>query len=125
MATILVVDDDRFVRGTIRPILEAMGHDIVEAQNGDEGLRLFADTDFDLALVDIVMPIKNGIDTIVAMRQTRPFARIMAISGGGRRGMTQLLEIAEHLGADAALAKPFTSTELIVKVEAQLACTFG
>jgi two-component system, chemotaxis family, chemotaxis protein CheY len=120
MASILVVDDDPMVRVTISEVLESLGHQITLATNGTEAVALFGEAEFDLVLTDIVMPGQNGIDTIVALRRIRPSARIIAMSGGGRTGIKELLPIATLMGACDTLPKPFDSTDLIVKVEAQL-----
>jgi len=113
MARILVVDDDQMVRQTLRLTLERAGHSVRSARNGNEALDLARSAPFDLFIVDIIMPEKEGIQTIIELRQTNPQARIIAISGGGRAGNFDYLEVARRLGATLAMRKPFQPKQLI------------
>src|ERR1700686_4301707 len=113
MARILLVDDDPMVRETIRHILVADAHDVAIAPDGKTALELFRKSYFDLVVTDIIMPEKDGIEVIKEMREMRGTARILAISGGGRIGNTDFLKIAEKLGADAVVAKPFDPDDFI------------
>lgn len=116
MARILVVDDEDLVRMTLRQMLEAAGHEVVEARNGREGLDLQTEHAFDLVLTDIIMPEQEGIETIVQLRRRNPQLRIIAISGGGRTKNMDFLKIAASVGADETLTKPFTTNELTAAV---------
>jgi DNA-binding response OmpR family regulator len=120
MARILIIDDEELIRETIRIRLEQSGHEVVEAANGVEGLRVFAEGRIDLVVTDIIMPDQEGIETIRKIRQRDAAVRIIAISGGGRGRNFQFLDIAQKLGADAALSKPFTGSQLLALVEATL-----
>lgn len=115
---ILVIDDEELVRLTIRSSLEPHGHEVIEAENGVVGLRLFAESDPDLVICDIIMPDKEGIETIAELRRDNPDLPILAISGGGRINKLSYLEIAGQLGANAILPKPFRPKAIIEKVEA-------
>jgi len=117
MARILLIDDDPMVRHTIRHILIAEGHDVTIAQEGKTALELFRSSFFDLVVTDIIMPEKDGIEIIKEMRGMRGTVRILAISGGGRIGNTDFLKIAEKLGADAVIAKPFDPDDLIQRID--------
>lgn len=107
MARILVVDDEPDIRALLEIALKLDGHDVVLAGDGVEGLRCQRDAPADLAIVDIFMPEKEGIETIMEMRQEFPRLPIIAMSGGGRSGNTSFLAQALHLGATRAIAKPF------------------
>ena len=120
MAFILVVDDEPAVREVIRRGLEDAGHTVVEAANGKSGLWIFRETRPDLAIVDLFMPEKEGIETIRDMRAEDPAAKIIAISGGGRHGAKALLAGVTDLGATMTLAKPFQNDELLTAVEQAL-----
>lgn len=113
MARILVVDDEDLVRMTLRQMLEAHGHEVMEAANGRDGLALFASDPADLVVTDIIMPEQEGIETIVQLRRQNPRLKIIAISGGGRTKNMDFLKIASHVGADAILSKPFSTRELL------------
>lgn len=95
MACILVVEDDDFVRFTLRKLLERAGYQVVEATNGDEAIDFFRDSKPDLVITDIVMPKKGGCELIPELRQENPAQKIIAISGGGRTGNMDYLELAK------------------------------
>ena len=81
MARILVVDDDKAVRLLLRAMLERRGHFVVEAENGDEGLRYYRAAPTDLVIVDIQMPVMDGLQMIKELRGDFPTAKIIALSG--------------------------------------------
>jgi CheY-like chemotaxis protein len=120
MARILVIDDEELIRETIRMKLEQSGHVVIEAANGVEGLRALEDGLFDLVVTDIIMPDQEGIETIRKIRHRDPRVAIIAISGGGRGRNYQFLDIAKKLGANEALPKPFTGSQLLALVETTL-----
>lgn len=120
MARILVIDDEELIRETIRMKLEQSGHVVTEAANGVEGLRALEDGLFDLVVTDIIMPEQEGIETIRKIRHRDPQVAIIAISGGGRGRNYQFLDIAKKLGANEALSKPFTGSQLLALVETTL-----
>lgn len=120
MAKILIVDDDEAVRGTIANMLVTAGHLVAESEDGNAGLASAARSAFDLALVDILMPDKEGIETIIELRHQYPALRIVGISGGGRVDFVDFLRLAKELGADATLRKPIHMKELLSTVSALL-----
>ena len=113
MANILVADDEELARFTIREILEAEGHTVVEAKNGVEAIALFNKHPTDLIITDIIMPDKEGIETIIELKRDHPEVKIIAISGGGRTRNLDFLDLAKRYGADVILAKPFSEDELL------------
>jgi len=117
MARILVVDDEDLVRFSVRHMLEDAGHVVEEAADGVEGIARIASQSFDLMVTDIVMPRKEGMETIAEAKQMQPGLRVIAISGGGPVGQFQYLELAKQFGADAVLSKPFKKQELIAMVD--------
>jgi CheY-like chemotaxis protein len=112
MACILVVDDEEFVRATLRQMLEKTGHQVFEAANGIEALCAFEKHEANLVIIDIIMPEKEGIETIMELRQRKPGLKIIAMSGGGRTGNTQYLHLAKSFGANNILPKPFKMGEV-------------
>lgn len=118
---ILVIDDEQLIRLQIRSALELEGYIVHEAANGNEGLARIAEAAPDVVITDILMPDKEGIETILELRRTHPKIRIIAISGGGRTGNKDFLRTAKHLGADRTLAKPFGLAELLRLVREVLA----
>lgn len=84
MARILVVDDDEeLARFTIREILTKAGHAIVEAENGNVAIECQKAEPFDLIVTDIIMPGKDGVETIAELKRDDPWPTVLAISAGG------------------------------------------
>jgi DNA-binding response OmpR family regulator len=121
MAKILVIDDEPMVLRTLERLLKRADHEVQLADNGMEGLRAFRRIKPDLVITDIVMPVKEGLDTIRLLRSWAPELQIIAISGGNRLGSTNLLAQAAELGADSILTKPFDPAELLARVSHCLA----
>ena len=107
------MDDDELLRGALRVALEAAGYEVVEAADGDAGLRLQRDHPADLVLVDIFMPVRDGLEVIKALRVESPRAKIIAMSGGGKTGQIEVLRAAAAFGASRTLLKPFQPRELL------------
>jgi two-component system, chemotaxis family, chemotaxis protein CheY len=116
MPKILVIDDDPLVRSTVARILRHRGYEAILAEDGHKGLKLFQSEAPDLVITDIIMPDREGIETIREMRAVRADVKIIAISGGGRLGNLDLLAMAGKLGADEIVAKPFDAAELVAPV---------
>lgn len=117
---ILVIDDDPAILLMIEIILTGAGYRVTCAPDGDEGVRLFRALRPDLVITDVIMPVREGIETILAIRQDQPNAKIIAMSGGGRTASRDLLTMARRLGADRIMSKPFTIDELTAVVEQTL-----
>ena len=116
MARLLVVDDDRVLRAALRIVLEGAGYDVLEAADGDAGLRLYSEHGADLVLVDIFMPGRDGLEVIRALRGAIPRPTMIAMSGGGRTGRLDLLEAAAAFGAARTLRKPFEARALLAAI---------
>jgi DNA-binding response OmpR family regulator len=113
VARILIIDDDDQIRRMLCQALEQAGYEAVEARDGQEGLEHFRATPIDLIITDILMPGKEGLETIMELRRAVPGIKIIAISGGGQTGNMTFLEVARYLGAQRALQKPFELRELL------------
>jgi CheY-like chemotaxis protein len=111
MARVLVIDDDAAMRRMMARVLSGAGHQVREAADGDEGLAAFAAEGADLVVCDLVMPDREGIETIRELRRAAPQLPILAVSGGGFPSV--YLQSAVRLGASAALVKPFRAAELL------------
>ena len=116
MPRILVIDDDSQIRELLRKILEREGYEVFLAQDGEEGVKLQRQTDADIIITDIIMPEKEGIETIVEIKRDSPETKIIVISGGGRLDATSLLEMADRLGVHYSFEKPFDRQELLAAV---------
>ena len=117
---VLVIDDEHSIRHTLRRLLEAHGCEVVTANDGRHGMALFREEHPDLVITDIIMPEREGLETITAIRREDSSVKILAISGGGRVVNQDFLAVARKLGADAALAKPFDCAELIASLHSLL-----
>jgi DNA-binding response OmpR family regulator len=120
MARILVIDDDGLLRGAIRVALESAGYEVIEAADGDAGLRLHREQGADLVVVDLFMPERDGLEVIRAMRAEAPGAKIIAMSGGSSLRL-DLLAAAAAFGASRTLRKPFPPSMLLAAVRELLA----
>jgi DNA-binding response OmpR family regulator len=116
MAKILVVDDDTLVRTSLSYALEDAGHQVVQAGNGDEGLAALHRESFDVVVLDILMPEREGIETIREIRKKWPVLPVLAISGGDKTGWRDFLRMASALGANDTMAKPFTASDFVDRV---------
>ena len=116
MARILLIEDDDSVRTLLFLALVHVGHTVIEARNGREGLNLFRSAPFDLVITDIVMPEKEGFEVLMKIRKRNPSLKIIAISGGGLHNAAHYLHTAKLLGAAKVLAKPFSNEELMAAV---------
>jgi CheY-like chemotaxis protein len=117
--SVLLIDDDlEFLRQMTVAFVGA-GYVVQAAPDGESGLARFLASPTDLVVTDIIMPNREGIETILALKKARPSVRILAISGGSRVGPADFLELAGHVGADGVLPKPFRLSDLI-KLAAQL-----
>ena len=107
---ILVVDDDAAIRSLFHKILARAGYHVMEAADGAQALAAVRKGGVDVVITDLIMPEKEGIETIVEIRKNHPQVKIAAVSGafGGR-----YLETASLLGADATLAKPVSEETLL------------
>jgi len=115
---VCVIDDNELVRTTICNALREAGFEAVEAEDGIAGLKVIAESKARVAVIDIVMPVREGHDVIVDATRQFPELKVLAVSGGGMAGPTEYLELALQLGAHDALAKPFRNAELVRKVKA-------
>ena len=113
MVNILVADDDPSIRHLYKLVLEREGHKVYLANDGVEALVQAKKHHIDVLITDIIMPRKEGIETIVEIREMNSEIKIIAISGGGRRGNQDFLKMAKMVGANYSLAKPFEPHDLL------------
>src|SRR5690349_14924753 len=121
MSRILIIDDDEQIRSLLRQMLERAGHEIIDASNGVEGMHIFRAENPDLVITDLIMPEKEGIETLTELRREFPTVPVIAMSGGGRLGTRDYLPIAKQLGARRTIAKPFSRDEMLEAVKSVLA----
>ena len=117
---ILVIDDDINLSGFLAHFLAAAGYRVITAPDGSQGVAHYLEETPDAVLVDLLMPVKDGIETILELRKWNPNARIVAMSGGGQIEGFHYLDIAVKLGANVALEKPIDTARLLAVLRALL-----
>lgn len=117
MQRILIIDDDHHILLMVKKMLERAGFEVDLASNGNEGLELFKRMPLDLVITDIIMPEKEGLETIREMKRLSPDLKIIAMSGGGKVTSDNYLNTARIFGATRILAKPFSQKEMVSAVK--------
>ncbi len=113
-ALIVIVDDETVSRKILRARLEAAGHEVQEAKDGQEGVDLFTADPPDVALVDLIMPVKDGTETIKEIRELHPSAKIIAMSAGAY----DYPAVERVPGANRTFSKPLEMDQVLEAIEA-------
>ncbi len=114
--SVLVVDDEPDVRAMIAGALMAAGYAPLEASSGAAAIRILDKVPADLAIIDMFMPDKDGVETIIEVKKLWPAMKVIAMSGGGVVCLDDILRVASILGADATLRKPLDIEDMVAKV---------
>ena len=117
MARILIIDDESQIRSMLRLMLERVGYEVMEADDGMEGIRQYRDNPADLIITDLIMPNKDGIGMIIELKKEFPAVKIIAMSGGGVNRPEGYLDGAKKLGATRTLTKPIDRDEMLSAVK--------
>lgn len=117
MATILLAEDNASVRLSVRETLTRLGHDVLEATNGLDAVRIYHDLVPDVVLMDIGMPAKDGLSAVREIREFDPFARVCMLTA---YGMEPVVQQARELGAVDFIVKPFIRARLLSGIERML-----
>ena len=121
MTRILIIDDDVEMRQMLRRMLEREDFEVIDAENGKEGIERYRENPTDLIITDIIMPEKEGIETIIELKRDFPDVKIIAISGGGLTVSPDCVNLAKQLGAQCAFTKPFDRKEILAAIHELLA----
>jgi two-component system response regulator CpxR len=114
---ILVADDDAMARLGYRALLESAGHRVLLAQDGEEATHLIEKGGIDILLLDVLMPRKEGLETLREVKQRFPQLAVIVMTAGCTRNEFDFLTIASKLGADRTLHKPFNQHDLVGLIE--------
>jgi two-component system chemotaxis response regulator CheY len=115
MTRILIVDDTDFDRNLLRNILVSAGYDIAGmAQGGEEGVKLYREMMPDLAVLDLIMPDLNGIETLRRIRDEYPTAKVLMCTSVGNDGM---VDLARRLGARGYVVKPYQAANILSAIK--------
>jgi CheY-like chemotaxis protein len=121
MARILVVDDEEQIRDLIREALEKRGHSVEEASSGEQAVTLLHKAPIDLMVVDVIMPDKGGIETLIEAHKEFAALKTIVMSGRVDTESETFQRMAIQFGASSILSKPFELAELYRLVESLLA----
>jgi CheY-like chemotaxis protein len=117
MACILIVEDDKDLREMLKISLLKRNYTVHEASNGKEALLRFKPALTDMVITDLIMPDEDGLKVIMKIKELKPTIKVIAISGGGKAGPGNYLNLAKALGADEIFPKPFSINDLIRKID--------
>lgn len=117
--TILIVDDEDMARELLRRRLSAQGHSVTEATSGHEAIALVKKTDFDVLLLDIVMPEFDGLQTLVALREIRPANELPVIMLTAKEGSDDVVE-ALRTGANDYVTKSIPFSVVLARIQTQV-----
>ena len=110
---VLYVEDDISIQKITSDFLSSLFDNLIVASDGKEGLQKFQDNTIDLIITDIIMPDKEGIETILDLKKEHADIKIIAVSGGGRTNAMDNLRSARLLGASLTFEKPFENKEIL------------
>ena len=117
MSRILLIEDDIQVRSMLKKMLTKAAYEVEDVSNGEEACEVLHVRGADLVVTDIFMPKKDGLETIFQFKQENPGLKIVAISGGAPGGSLNFLPLAESMGADLVLKKPFSQKTFLNAVK--------
>jgi len=118
MKKILIIDDDRVLRQTLVAALEAESYGVSEAADGREGLNKALKANFDLIVLDVVMPSMGGLEVCRQLREAGRQIPVIVMSGKKKKEIDKVLGL--ELGGDDYMTKPFGTDEFIARVHAIL-----
>ena len=114
MSRILIIDDDDQMRMMLKQTLERAGYEVIDAPDGDKGIQLMRETSADLVITDLIMPEKDGMETVIELKREFPDIKIIAVSGGSRAiDPRDYLHYATQAGAMKTFTKPFDPKEIL------------
>ncbi|MEL6216904.1 MAG: response regulator [Pseudomonadota bacterium] len=114
--TILAVDDSRSIRDMVRFALEPLGYDIIDAEDGVEGLSMLDQNKVDLVITDLNMPNMNGIEFITSVRKDDKFAGLPMVMLT-TEGQAETMRAGKKAGASGWIVKPFNELQLELTVK--------
>lgn len=115
---ILIVDDDPLTREIAVELLSDAGHDCLVAEDGRQGLAVLQARPADLVLLDMIMPVMDGVETLRHIKAAWPALPVLVMSAGARTiSMQSLLRLAASLEADEVIQKPLRAATLLPVVD--------
>ncbi len=118
--TVLIADDDKLVLATYKYSFERHGYHVLVAENGNAALAHLEKATVDVVFLDILMPQKEGLETLLEIKQRFPGLPVYVMSGGAGRSKQDILAMAKKFGATDVIRKPVTPQVLIARIEEAL-----
>jgi two-component system cell cycle response regulator CpdR len=123
MTDVLIIEDDEVMREMLMDMMESEGLSSIGAENGNIAIELLAKTKFDLVITDLIMPEREGLETIFYLKQHHPSIPIIAISGGARLEPKSYLSVAKTFGVNYTFEKPIDRESFLIAVKTCLDIT--
>lgn len=120
MANILVLDDNEILLEVVKDSIQMTDHTVTATKDSYHIDEILKEQTFDLIITDIIMPDREGFEIIIHLRKNYPKTKVIAMTGKNMGEALDLLEMAQSIGADAALSKPFSPKELISIIDKTL-----
>lgn len=118
MAKILIIEDDLRFQRMLRQMLQQTGYEVLTASDGKVGMDVYCNEPTELVITDIIMPNKDGVETIFEFHRSFPDTKIIAISGGGRGKAEDYLEsFGQAPNVKYTFQKPFVMDEMLQAVK--------
>jgi YesN/AraC family two-component response regulator len=117
MKKILIIDDEASFLKMLKKLFEKNGYEVIGARDGNQGIKLFKEHSPDIIITDLIMPGKEGLETIREIKALNASIKIIAMSGGGVGNPEMYLEIAKKFGAQHSFRKPINNETLLLTVK--------
>ena len=114
--TVLVVDDDKLIRASYHLLLKRKGYTVLLADDGDAAISMLHAAPVDVVVLDVLMPKKEGIETLMEIKRAFPSVKVIVMTGGGARDKYDFLTVAKKFGADGVIRKPMTPATLLAAI---------
>ena len=114
MSKVMVVDDNQFIRKRLSKVLSGNGYEVVAAEDGEQAVSVYRSARPDVALMDVVMPHKDGLEALAEIRQLDPLAKVIMLTALNQQSVAVK---AVQLGAKDFLTKPIVPDLLITALQ--------
>ncbi len=114
MSKVMVVDDAQFMRVRLSKLLTGFGHEVIEAENGEEAVQVYQSANPDVVLMDITMPQKDGLEALAEIRGFDPQAKVIMLTALGQESMVVQ---AVQTGAKDYVVKPFDPDRVMMALQ--------
>lgn len=114
---LLIVEDNKHYLELLIEFLSENGYEVESSMNGKDAKAKFLEYKPDIVLTDVVMPDADGIELLIELRKMNADSRVIVMSGGNRGYADSYLQMADALGANAILNKPFELPDLLVEIK--------